>query len=241
MTFDDVTGIVIAVLLGCLPGLRANPAWRRVDGRGELGTDRGGVRAAGHQHSGVGGYLAKVYRNEKAPGDRLFLPVERLVYRLLRIDPHGEQRWIAFVGSAVALTVVGVLLNYLSFAYNTCCRAIRSPRWGESATGVQHRGQLRDQYQLAKLQRRIHDEPVQSDVRAGGAPVFVRGHRMALAAAFIRGVIRTGQRHWGTSGRHGAVHGRVLVPLSFVFAIVLLAAGVIDNFTRHKSCRQSRR
>ena len=63
----------------------------------------------------LGGYLAKVYRNEKAPGDRLFLPVERLVYRLLRIDPHGEQRWIAFVGSAVALTVVGVLLNYLVF------------------------------------------------------------------------------------------------------------------------------
>jgi len=31
----------------------------------------------------------------------------------------------------------------------------------------------------------------------------------------------------------------VLVPLSFVFAIVLLAAGVIDNSTRHKSCRRS--
>jgi potassium-transporting ATPase potassium-binding subunit len=40
----------------------------------------------------LGSYLAKVYRNEKAPGDRVFLPMERLAYRLLRIDPQGEQR-----------------------------------------------------------------------------------------------------------------------------------------------------
>src|SRR5271166_846059 len=77
----------------------------------------------------LGGYLAKVYRNDTAPGDRVFLPVERAVYRLLRIDPHGEQRWLAYVGSAVALTVVGVLLNYLLFRA-TCAAGQPGPPTG---------------------------------------------------------------------------------------------------------------
>ncbi len=157
----------------------------------------------------LGGYLAKVYRNEKAPGDRVFLPVERLVYRLLRIDPHGEQRWIAFVGSAVALTVVGVLLNYLVFrvqhllpgnpdhlrgvspplAFNTAVSFVTNTNWqnytGESTT-----------------------EPVQSDVRTGGAPVFVRGHRDGAGS----GVHPRRDPHSDNDigkflGRHSAVSG----------------------------------
>src|SRR5271166_5903846 len=180
----------------------------------------------------LGGYLAKVYRNEKAPGDRLFLPVERLVYRLLRIDPHGEQRWIAFVGSAVALTFVGVLLNYLLFriqhllpgnpdhfggvspplAFNTAVSFVTNTNW-QNYTGESTMSQFSQMFALV-----VHQ-------------FLSAAIGMALAAAFIRGVIRTRTttlgNFWVDTVRSLV---RVLVPLSFVFAIVLLAGGVIDNF-----------
>src|SRR5271157_1252782 len=180
----------------------------------------------------LGGYLAKVYRNEKAPGDRLFLPVERLVYRLLRIDPLGEQRWIAFVGSAVALTVVGVLLNYVLFrvqhllpgnpdhlggvnpplAFNTAVSFVTNTNW-QNYTGESTMSQFSQMFALV-----VHQ-------------FLSAAIGMALAAAFIRGVIRTRTttlgNFWVDIVRSLV---RVLVPLSFVFAIVLLAGGVIDNF-----------
>ena len=40
----------------------------------------------------LGGYLAKVYRNEKAPGDRVFLPMEWLVYRHRSAPSSGGAR-----------------------------------------------------------------------------------------------------------------------------------------------------
>jgi potassium-transporting ATPase potassium-binding subunit len=180
----------------------------------------------------LGGYLAKVYRNDTAPGDRVFLPVERAVYRLLRIDPHGEQRWLAYVGSAVALTVVGVLLNYLLFrvqhvlpgnpdhlpgvspplSFNTAVSFVTNTNW-QNYTGESTMSQFSQMFALE-----VHQ-------------FLSAAIGMALAAAFIRGVIRTRTttlgNFWVDTVRSVV---RVLVPLSFVFAIVLLAAGVIDNF-----------
>src|SRR5437870_1934060 len=39
----------------------------------------------------LGSYMAKVYGGGRAPGDRVFLPVERAIYRLCRVDPEREQ------------------------------------------------------------------------------------------------------------------------------------------------------
>ncbi|HTX96937.1 MAG TPA: potassium-transporting ATPase subunit KdpA [Mycobacterium sp.] len=180
----------------------------------------------------LGTYLAKVYRNEKAPGDRVFLPVERLVYRLLRIDPRGEQRWISYVGSVVALTIVGALLNYFVFrvqhllpsnpdhlpgvspalAFNTTVSFVTNTNW-QNYTGESTMSQFSQMFALV-----VHQ-------------FLSAAMGMALAAAFIRGVIRTRTttlgNFWVDIVRSVV---RVLLPLSFVFAIVLLAAGVIDNF-----------
>ena len=41
----------------------------------------------------LGNYLAKIYGGTKAPGDRFFLPIERFIYRVCRIDADHEQRW----------------------------------------------------------------------------------------------------------------------------------------------------
>ena len=47
----------------------------------------------------LGRYLARVFGGGAAPGDRLFGPVERLIYRVCGIDPEGEQHWKVYAYS----------------------------------------------------------------------------------------------------------------------------------------------
>src|ERR1700730_1934371 len=65
----------------------------------------------------LGGYMAKVYGGGKAPGDRVFLPIERAVYRICGIDPDGEQRWTVYARSVLAFSLVSVLLTYVVFRF----------------------------------------------------------------------------------------------------------------------------
>src|SRR5438105_4780290 len=61
----------------------------------------------------LGRYIAKVYGDgDAAPGDRLFLPVERLIYRLCRVDPESEQRWSTYAYSLLAFSFVSFLVVY---------------------------------------------------------------------------------------------------------------------------------
>jgi K+-transporting ATPase ATPase A chain len=60
----------------------------------------------------LGGYMAKVFGGGAAPGDRVFGPIERLVYRLCRIDPEREQRWTVYAYSVIAFSAVGAVLLY---------------------------------------------------------------------------------------------------------------------------------
>ena len=53
--------------------------------------------------------MAAVYGSRadgSAPGDRFFAPIERVVYRLLRVDPRREQRWNVY-----AIALLGVQLR----------------------------------------------------------------------------------------------------------------------------------
>ena len=63
----------------------------------------------------MGRYIAKVYGSEpdgRAPGDRFFDPVERGMYRLLRVDPDSEQRWTGYALSLVAFSLVSTVVLY---------------------------------------------------------------------------------------------------------------------------------
>ena len=54
----------------------------------------------------LGRYLAKVFGGGKAPGDRIFGPVERVIYRAGGIDPDREQRWTVYALSLLAFSLV---------------------------------------------------------------------------------------------------------------------------------------
>ncbi len=143
----------------------------------------------------LGRYMANVYQGGPSRLDRVFGPVERLIYRACRIDPQREQRWNIYTLSVLAFSIVGFLLLYLqSYA-------------GEST--------LSHLTQMTGL-------TVQQFVSAAVG--------MAVMAALIRGLSRAGQRtignFWVDLVRTTI---RILLPIAFVFAIVLIATGVIQN------------
>lgn len=62
----------------------------------------------------IGGYMARVYRGERlALLDRVLGPLERLLYRLLRVDARQGQDWKGYARSALAFSVVSWIGLYV--------------------------------------------------------------------------------------------------------------------------------
>lgn len=157
--------------------------------------------------------------------------VERAVYRAVGVDPGTEQRWTTYLLSVLALAVVSIVALFgllllqpwlpasqgrsmdWHTALNTAVSFTTNTNWqsyaGESGAGYA--------VQMAGL-------TVQNFISAATG--------LAVAIALIRGLARTGTDRLGNFWvdlTRGTV--RVLLPLSFVLAIVLIAGGVIQNFT----------
>lgn len=181
----------------------------------------------------LGSYLAGVFGGGAARGDRVFVPIERLIYRLLRVDPDREQRWQIYAKSVLAFSVVSLLTLYLlqrlqgllplnptgvdavapGVAFNTAASFVTNTNWqvyaGESTMSYLT--------QMAGL-------AVQNFVSAAVG--------LAVAVALVRGLVRakasTIGNFWVDLTR-GLV--RVLLPMALIGALVLVGSGVIQNFS----------
>ena len=60
----------------------------------------------------MGAYLARVFAGEPTLLDTVLRPVERLIYRFCRIDPHQEMRWSTYTVTMLLFNFVGLLLLY---------------------------------------------------------------------------------------------------------------------------------
>jgi len=60
----------------------------------------------------LGSYMAKVFTNQHAPFDRVFGPIERLVYRVTGVNVEGEQRWTTYALSVLAFSFVSIVVLY---------------------------------------------------------------------------------------------------------------------------------
>jgi potassium-transporting ATPase potassium-binding subunit len=181
----------------------------------------------------LGRYMARVYGDEgKAPGDRFFLAIERPIYRVCRIDPEREQRWTVYGYSLLGFSLVSFLLLYglqrlqssLPFnptdmpavgehlSFNTAVSFTTNTNW-QSYGGEATMSHLTQMVGLS----------VQNFVSAAAG--------MAVMAALIRGLAR---RRASTIGNFWVdltrTTTRILLPLSFVFALVFVSQGVIQNF-----------
>lgn len=182
----------------------------------------------------LGLYIARVYgETDTAPGDRFFKPVERVLYRLCRVDPAGEQRWTTYAFAVIAFSAVSFLLLYgllrlqavLPFnptdmpavtdhvAFNAAVSFMTNTNW-QSYGGETTLSHLTQMTGLT----------VQNFVSAAVG--------MCVMAALIRGLARrraqTLGNFWVDLTRTVL---RILLPLSFVVALLLISQGVIQNLS----------
>ena len=180
----------------------------------------------------LGRYIAKVYGGRRAPGDRIFGPIECAIYRATGVDADGEQRWNVYALSLLAFSAVSVLFLYAmqrlqghlplnpdhmkgvgpAVSFNTAISFVTNTNW-QNYAGESTMSQLTQMAWLA----------VQNFVSAAVG--------LAVAVALIRGLLRRRARtignFWVDMTRATV---RILLPMSIVFATVLVSQGVIQNF-----------
>jgi K+-transporting ATPase ATPase A chain len=166
----------------------------------------------------------------------VFAAIERPIFRVCRIDPESEQRWNIYALSLLAFSLVSVLVLYAQLrlqghlflnpdnykgvepklSFNTAVSFLTNTNWQAYGDGVMS--------QLTQMAGLAFHNFVSA---AAGA---------AVAVAFIRGLVR---RRTRTLGNFWVdlirTCIRVLLPLAFVAAIVLMSQGVIDNFNASRT------
>ncbi|MFI6124070.1 potassium-transporting ATPase subunit KdpA [Streptomyces sp. NPDC051064] len=174
----------------------------------------------------LGDHMARVYSSEKH-----YRP-EKWIYRAVGADPSASMRWPAYLRGVLAFSAVSVLFLYalqrlqgalpgsLGFvsidpdqAFNTAASFVANTDW-QSHYGEQAMGHV---------------------VQTGGLAVqnFVSAAvGMAVAVALVRGFSRSRTGELGnfwTDLVRGTV--RILLPIAVIGAVVLVACGVIQNFS----------
>jgi len=175
-------------------------------------------------HRPLGDYMAWVFTSPR------HLRAERVCYRLCRIDPQAEQTWRGYATSLLAFSATSVLLLYgmlrlqaylplslghgavpPALSFNTAASFVTNTNW-QNYSGEQALGHA---VQMAGL-------TVQNFVSAAVG--------LAVALALVRGLIRAGSttvgNFWVDLVRACV---RILFPLAFVFALLLVSQGVVQN------------
>jgi K+-transporting ATPase ATPase A chain len=187
----------------------------------------------------LGRYLALVYTTgqQSFPG-RLVGAPERLLYRILRVDPDAEHDWKQYARAVILFSLAGWLLLYLilrtqrlwdftglnpmgvhsapwNVTFNTTSSFVTNTNW------QYYGGETTMSYfsQMAGL-------TVQNFVSAGVG--------ICVAVALIRGIIgRSGKslgNFWQDIVRTTLY---VLLPLSIIIALILVSQGTIQTFSSY--------
>jgi K+-transporting ATPase ATPase A chain len=184
----------------------------------------------------LGAYMARVYEGEPIFLEKLFRPIERLVYRLCGVPDDPEKRempWTTYAAAmlvfhAVCLFVVYAILRLQAvlplnpqgmsavtpdLAWNTAVSFITNTNW-QNYGGESTLGYFAQMLALA----------VQNFVSAAAG--------MAIMVALVRAI---GRKQVNSIGNYWVDMTRtvlyILLPLSFVFALFLVTQGVVQTFS----------
>ncbi|MEN3333840.1 MAG: potassium-transporting ATPase potassium-binding subunit [Blastocatellia bacterium] len=179
----------------------------------------------------LGVYMTKVFSGEKTFLSRVLGPVERLIYRLCRIDAEREQHWTTYTAAMLMFSVVSLLVLYAlqrlqyvlpfnpqqfpglapDLAFNTAASFTTNTNWQA------YSGESTMSYFVQMAGLAFHN--------------FVSAATgIALAIAFIRGIARREAR---TIGNFWVDLTRcslyVLLPFCIAGALLLVSQGVVQN------------
>jgi K+-transporting ATPase ATPase A chain len=180
----------------------------------------------------LGIFMGRLFSGEPTALDPVLGPVERTVYRLCRIDPRREMHWLSYLFAVLAFSAVSVLYLYLllrtqawlplnpqhvgnvppALAWNTAVSFVTNTNW-QFYSGENTLSYLSQMMGLA-----WHN-------------FTSAGVGIALAAAFVRGIARTGTDRLGNFWvdlTRACLY--VLLPLSVAGALLLVWTGVPQNF-----------
>ena len=126
----------------------------------------------------IGGYMARVFTRQRTWLDPVLRPFERLIYRLTGVDETREMRWTEY---AVALLLFSVVSMLVLYAMQRLQHVLPFNPQGfgpvRAGSGVQHRGVVHDQHELAGVRRRNDHELFHADGRARLSQLRVGGGR----------------------------------------------------------------
>ncbi|MEV6609757.1 potassium-transporting ATPase subunit KdpA [Kutzneria sp. NPDC051319] len=174
----------------------------------------------------LGDHMARAYLSAK------HWRLERALYRAVRVDADSDQRWTTYAYGVIGFSFASVVALYLlqrlqtvlplglgrpeinpATAFNTAISFVTNTNW-QSYVPEQAYGHL---VQMAGL-------TVQNFVSAAVG--------MCVAVALVRGFMRAGTDRvgnlWVDLTRTVI---RILLPIAFVFAMVLIALGVVDSLS----------
>jgi K+-transporting ATPase ATPase A chain len=181
----------------------------------------------------LGAYMARVYRNERVFLRSVFGPVERLIYRTLRVNPAASQDWKSYARTTLVFSLLFWIALYAilrtqgihpfnpegfdsgtwDVSFNTASSFISNTNW------QYYGGETTLSYfsQMAGL-------AVQNFVSAAVG--------MAVLAAVIRGFASRGVAALGNFWQdliRTLLY--ILLPISFVGALVLVSQGVVQTLS----------
>ena len=181
----------------------------------------------------LGAYMAHVYQGERTFLDPVFKPLERLIYRIARVNSAEEMDWKTYAVAMLVFNFIGLLFLYLllrlqnllplnpqglpalppDLAFNTAVSFVTNTNW-QSYSGEAAMSYLS---QMAGL-------TVQNFLSAAtGMAVLI-----AMVRGFIRHSANTIGNFWVDMTR-SVIY--ILMPLSLVLALALVSQGVVQTFS----------
>jgi K+-transporting ATPase ATPase A chain len=187
----------------------------------------------------LGAYMARVYEDEAYFAQRLLGPIERFIYRISGVRADEDMTWKRYAGALLLFNLFGMLVVYAvqrvqgvlplnpdgltavtpEVSFNTAVSFVTNTNW-QAYGGESTMSYLTQMLALT----------VQNFVSAATG--------MAILVALIRGFARRSSNGLGSfwvDMTRTTLY--VLLPLSIVFAVVLVSQGTVQTFGSHVSAQ----
>jgi K+-transporting ATPase ATPase A chain len=187
----------------------------------------------------MGLWIAKVMNGESSIANKLGGPTERLIYRAIGIRPEAEMGWKHYAVALMLFNVMGIIAVYflqrwqawlplnpqqfpavsVDSSLNTAISFVTNTNW-QGYAGESTMSYLTQMLVLT----------VQNFLSAATGIAVV----IALIRGFARHTVQTIGNFWVDITRSTLY---ILLPLSLIFAVVLMGQGVIQNFDAYKEVK----